>query len=145
MRPGVYIHVPFCEQRCYYCAFTVVVASSSAYEPYIQRLIREVEISGFNQPPQTIYFGGGTPSIVPAALLGQVMDLFPERPPEVTVEFNPGTLSPEKLSQYLNIGITLIRLCAHALEDEDLQLAGRLLRAVAVCDDFAMLLRTGVQ
>ena len=143
MKPGVYIHVPFCEQRCYYCAFTVAVAPQSAYEPYIRRLVREVEISGFNEPPETIYLGGGTPSIVPAAMLGRILDLFTERPAEVSVEVNPGTLAEEKLIEYRDIGITRISLGAQSLEDEDLQRAGRLHRAAAVFDDFAMLRRLG--
>ena len=47
MKPGVYIHIPFCEQRCYYCAFTVVTAPEATYEPYVRRLIEEIRISGF--------------------------------------------------------------------------------------------------
>ena len=64
MKPGVYVHIPFCEQRCYYCAFTVAVSGSETYEPYVRRLIREIELSGFHGQPETIFFGGGTPSIV---------------------------------------------------------------------------------
>jgi oxygen-independent coproporphyrinogen III oxidase len=142
---GVYIHVPFCEQRCYYCAFTVAVSSSEAYAPYIDRLIREIEISGFKDAPRTIYFGGGTPSIVPAAMLGRVLDAFPERPAEVSVEVNPGTLSKEKLSAYRDIGVNRISLGAQSLEDEDLQRAGRLHRAAAVYADYAMLRDSGFQ
>ena len=47
MKPGLYIHIPFCEQRCYYCAFTVAVSPENTFEPYVRRLVREIELSGF--------------------------------------------------------------------------------------------------
>jgi oxygen-independent coproporphyrinogen-3 oxidase len=64
MKPGVYIHIPFCEQRCYYCAFTVTVSPEETYAPYVNRLIREIELSKWNDAPETIFLGGGTPSIL---------------------------------------------------------------------------------
>ena len=143
MQSGVYIHIPFCEQRCYYCAFTVAVTPESAYEPYVRRLVREIQLADFADSPSTIYFGGGTPSIVRAAHLRSLLNCFSTTPAEVTVEANPGTLSKEKLAEYKEIGITRISLGAQSLEDEDLQRAGRLHKAAAVLDDFAMLRQTG--
>src|SRR5215467_6863577 len=60
MSTGVYIHIPFCEQRCYYCAFTVAVTPEGTYKPYVQRLLREIELSNLSVPVETIFFGGGT-------------------------------------------------------------------------------------
>jgi oxygen-independent coproporphyrinogen-3 oxidase len=139
MRPGVYIHIPFCEQRCYYCAFTVATTPESTYEPYIHRLIEEVRISDFAGDPRSIYFGGGTPSIVSATLLGRVLELFPGSPREVSIEVNPGTLSSAKLIQYRDMGINRISLGAQSLEDEDLKRAGRIHRSEAIFRDFDML------
>jgi oxygen-independent coproporphyrinogen-3 oxidase len=139
----VYIHIPFCEQRCYYCAFTVAVSPESAFEPYIDRLTREVEISQFNDAPGTIYFGGGTPSIVSASLLGRVLRAIPGAAEEITVEANPGTLPEDKIRQYRDLGITRVSLGAQSLEDEDLQRAGRLHKADAVYKDFENLRRHG--
>src|SRR4026207_1917689 len=93
MRAGLYIHIPFCEQRCYYCAFTVAVSPEKTFEPYIDRLVREVQLAGFDQQPATIYFGGGTPSIVSAALLGRVLSAVSRGAEEISIEVNPGTLS----------------------------------------------------
>ena len=145
MKPGLYIHIPFCEQRCYYCAFTVAVSPQSTFEPYINRLVREINLSGFNQDPETIYFGGGTPSIVDAELIGRILGSFPSIPGEVSIEVNPGTLSERKIEQYRDFGITRVSLGAQSLEDEDLERAGRLHKASAVFSDFEMLRRHGFQ
>ncbi len=138
MKQGVYIHIPFCEQRCYYCAFTVVTTPEATYESYIHRLTNEIRMSGFSGEPQSIYFGGGTPSIISAELLSRVVDLFPGSDCEVSIEVNPGTVSAEKLMRYRNMGINRISLGAQSLEDEDLERAGRIHRSVAVYDDFEM-------
>lgn len=143
MKHGVYIHIPFCEQRCYYCAFTVATTPEGTYEPYIHRLVNEIRMSGFTGEPVSIYFGGGTPSIVSADLLSQVLDLFPGSDREVSIEVNPGTIPPEKLERYREIGINRISLGAQSLEDEDLERAGRIHRSFAVYEDFKTLRRLG--
>ena len=143
MKPGLYLHIPFCEQRCYYCAFTVAVSPEDAFEPYIRRLVREIELSGFQESAASIYFGGGTPSIVDAELIGRVLGSFRSLPAEVSIEVNPGTLSEKKVQRYRDLGITRISLGAQSLEDEDLERAGRLHKASAVFSDFEMLRRHG--
>ena len=143
MKSGLYIHIPFCEQRCYYCAFTVAVSPESAFEPYTNCLVREIELSEFSSGPNTIYFGGGTPSIVPATLLGRVLRAVHGPADEITVEANPGTLPEDKIQHYRELGITRISLGAQSLEDEDLHRAGRLHKAAAVYSDFENLRRHG--
>jgi len=146
MRPGLYIHIPFCEQRCYYCAFTVAVSPEKTFEPYIDRLVREIRLvgpSGLDQQPATIYLGGGTPSIVSAELLGRVLSAVPRGAEEISIEVNPGTLSESKVRQYRDFGITRISLGAQSLEDEDLERAGRLHKASAVYADFELLRHCG--
>ena len=146
MNPGLYIHIPFCEQRCYYCAFTVAVSPEHAFEPYIQRVLREIALSDFSSVPRTVYFGGGTPSVVSASLLGRILGALAcprGKVEEVTVEVNPGTLSDDKVHQYRDLGITRISLGAQSLENEDLARAGRLHKADAVYADFEMLRRYG--
>jgi oxygen-independent coproporphyrinogen-3 oxidase len=143
MNPGVYLHIPFCEQRCYYCAFTVAVTPEDTFEPYVDRLVREIGLSGFDCDPGTVYFGGGTPSLVNAELIGRVLKTLRSLPEEVSIEVNPGTLSVGKVQQYRDLGITRISLGAQSLEDEDLARAGRLHKATAVFSDFEMLRRHG--
>jgi oxygen-independent coproporphyrinogen-3 oxidase len=55
--PGLYLHIPFCEQRCYYCAFTVAVSPELTFGAYVDRLVREIALSGFERDPATVYFG----------------------------------------------------------------------------------------
>src|SRR5215813_1451398 len=105
MKPGVYVHIPFCEQRCYYCAFTVAVAPEQTHKPYVRRLLKEIEISGFNASPETIFFGGGTPSIIDGALIDDVIKRLPKGASEISIEVNPGTLSDAKLDYYRAAGV----------------------------------------
>ena len=97
MKPGVYVHIPFCEQRCYYCAFTVAVSPQLAHEPYVRRLIREIQLSQFSEEPETIFFGGGTPSIIDGVWIQKILAAFPKGAEEISLEANPGTLDQAKL------------------------------------------------
>jgi oxygen-independent coproporphyrinogen-3 oxidase len=90
-----------------------------------------------------VYFGGGTPSLVNAELIGRVLETLRSLPEEVSIEVNPGTLSVSKVQQYRDLGITRISLGAQSLEDEDLARAGRLHKTAAVFSDFEMLRRHG--
>lgn len=144
MNPGLYLHIPFCEQRCYYCAFTVAVSPEHTFEPYVRRLVREIELSGFGDSPGTIFFGGGTPSLIPASLLERILCAVPAgKATEISIEVNPGTLSPEKVSRYRDLGINRVSLGAQSLEDEELLRAGRLHNAAAVYADFELLRQAG--
>jgi putative oxygen-independent coproporphyrinogen III oxidase len=143
MKQGIYIHIPFCEQRCYYCAFTVATTPAGTYEPYIHRLVNEIRMSGITGEFHSVYFGGGTPSMIPAELISQVLWLFPGSGQEISIEVNPGTISSEKLALYREIGINRISLGAQSLEDEDLKRAGRIHRSAAVHEDFELFRRLG--
>ncbi len=139
MKAGVYVHIPFCEQRCYYCAFAIAVSPPETYEPYVRRLIREIELAGFTESPETIFFGGGTPSIIEGELLDRVLRALPGGAREVSVETNPGTLSASKLDRYRDIGVNRISLGVQSFCDEDLRNAGRLHNAADVLRDIESL------
>ena len=141
MKPGVYVHVPFCEQRCYYCAFTVAVSAEHAYEPYVRRLIREIELSEFKEQPETIFFGGGTPSIVDASLIENIIQALPGGAAEISIEVNPGTVTNSKLERYRQAGVNRISLGVQSFHDEDLRNAGRLHSAADVFRDIESLRR----
>jgi len=143
MKPGVYIHIPFCEQRCYYCAFTVAVSKPDTYAAYIRRLVREIELSGFKESPGTIFFGGGTPSIVESPAIAAVLGALAPGASEISLEANPGTLDDAKLSGYRDLNVNRISLGAQSFHDEDLELAGRLHKAADVFKDFEALRRYG--
>src|SRR5262245_57487374 len=114
MLPGVYIHIPFCKTRCTYCNFSFVVNyPESLPARYTAALIKEIH--AFNNPPVTevdsIYFGGGTPSNVPAEQISSLIAACRERfrvaeDSEITLEINPDTLSPEKARVYYRAGVS---------------------------------------
>jgi len=143
MRPGVYVHIPFCEQRCYYCAFTVAVSGEPAYEPYVRRLIREIELSEINEPAETIFFGGGTPSIIDGALIERILEALPMGAAEISLEANPGTLTDAKIERYRSAGVNRISLGAQSFHDEDLKNAGRIHSSADVFRDIESLRKHG--
>ncbi len=143
MKPGVYIHIPFCEQRCYYCAFTVTVSREDRYEPYVRHVIREVELAGWSEAPETVFLGGGTPSILKGELIEQLLKSLPAGASEISLESNPGTLTGEKLDSWRRAGVNRVSLGAQSFHDEDLKAAGRLHKGSDVVADFAMLREHG--
>jgi oxygen-independent coproporphyrinogen-3 oxidase len=143
MKPGVYVHIPFCEQRCYYCAFTVAVAPEHTYTPYVQRLIREIQFSGFAEEPETIFLGGGTPSLVDGQLIENIVSALPRGAAEISLEMNPGTLNDAKIEGYLRAGVNRISVGAQSFDDQDLTNAGRLHRPSDTVRDIETLRRSG--
>src|SRR5438093_4697692 len=143
MRPVVYVHIPFCEQRCYYCAFRVDVSPQVAHEPYVRRLIREIQLSQFSEEPETIFFGGGTPSIIDGVWIQKILAAFPKGAEEISLEANPGTLDQAKLECYAGAGINRISLGAQSFHDEDLKNAGRLHKSADVFRDIESLRKHG--
>jgi oxygen-independent coproporphyrinogen-3 oxidase len=145
MNPGVYIHIPFCEQRCHYCAFTVAVTGVDAHEPYVRRLVREIELSGNGNSPaaDTIFLGGGTPSILSARLVETILAALPPGATEISLESNPGTLGQSKIDRYREIGVNRISLGVQSFHDDDLRDAGRLHTVQDVFSDFDALRKAG--
>src|SRR5215207_342114 len=119
MPAGVYLHIPFCKTRCSYCDFaTDVYRSSDAVERYVSALRSEIEKYRTPDPKSqvqdpklvdTIYFGGGTPSLLSPRQVTHIVDSVRERfeiepEPEITMEMNPATVTPETLSGYRSSG-----------------------------------------
>ncbi|MBD0327200.1 MAG: radical SAM family heme chaperone HemW [Pyrinomonadaceae bacterium] len=133
-RAGIYIHIPFCKARCSYCDF-----ATGAYDgPLAERYVRAVaaEIRGFPQfkdeapEADTVYFGGGTPSLLRPAQVDEVLEAVGERfriteGAEVTMEMNPGTLSPGILREFRRAGITRASFGAQTFDDRELRQLGR--------------------
>ena len=103
---GVYVHVPFCTRRCDYCAFATWTDRAHLMDAYVEACLREVDDA--SPPPATsVFFGGGTPSLLPAASLLRVLAAVPKAPgAEVTVECNPETVSLPLLEAYRAGGVT---------------------------------------
>src|SRR6185369_12415627 len=129
------------EQRCYYCAFTVAVAPEGTHEPYVRRLLREIELSQFSEPPETIFFGGGTPSIIDQRFIAEIVSALPGGAAEISIEVNPGTLNDGKLEGYREAGVNRVSLGVQSFHDEDLKDAGRLHNSADVFRDLDALRR----
>lgn len=114
---GVYVHVPFCRKRCPYCAFTLIESDGSLHERYTEKVERQLRAAAVE--PRTLYFGGGTPSMLSP---GQLARLIVGRPEEITVECNPEGLSLDGLRE---IGVNRITLGIQALDDGLLRFLGR--------------------
>jgi oxygen-independent coproporphyrinogen-3 oxidase len=124
---GIYIHIPFCKQACHYCDFHF--STSLKYkDEMMEALVREIEMRKFylgDKEVKTIYFGGGTPSIVPARDIEKILQTIYDRfqlsaVPEITLEANPDDLSKEHLSALHQIGINRLSIGVQSFIDRDL-------------------------
>ena len=137
MTLGIYIQVPFCQTKCTYCNFHTGVVSRDRYEPYAAAVCREILATAEPQRGShcvdTVYFGGGTPSLLAPAALARVIDalrarfdLADER--EITLEADPETITAEKAAAWLDAGFNRISLGVQSFDDRELQAAGRMHR-----------------
>ncbi|BCR06979.1 coproporphyrinogen III oxidase [Desulfuromonas versatilis] len=132
--PALYLHVPFCRRKCPYCDFYSLPVATAALAGYPELLIRHLRIAaatGWRGPLDTVFFGGGTPSLLPPAavaeVLGAARELFGLAPQaEISMEANPGTLSLESLEGYRQAGVNRLSLGVQSLEDGELRRLGRI-------------------
>lgn len=131
MSLGIYIHVPFCAKKCAYCDFYSACYSKQQAELYVQAVLRNLRhYSDRSAVTDTLYFGGGTPSLLSAEqiaeIIGQVRESFDlANDAEITLEANPGTLSAEKLHQLRNCGVNRLSFGVQSMRNEELKLLGR--------------------
>jgi oxygen-independent coproporphyrinogen-3 oxidase len=143
---GIYIQVPFCQTKCTYCNFHTGVVSAGRFAPYADAVCREIREhrecwsqSGVSLPlalesavVNTVYIGGGTPSLLQPALLGHMLTALRETftcdLEEVTLEADPETIEPEKAAAWRDLGINRISFGTQSFIDEELKAAGRMHR-----------------
>ena len=131
MALGLYIHVPFCPQRCPYCAFATVVGQEDRHGLYAEAVCREIESwAHLSGSVDTVFLGGGTPSQIESALIGRMLEatqryLGLHLDAEIAVEVNPGTVDREKFARLKALGCNRISIGAQALRDADLRHLGR--------------------
>ncbi|MBQ8632365.1 MAG: oxygen-independent coproporphyrinogen III oxidase [Lachnospiraceae bacterium] len=131
---GLYIHIPFCVQKCKYCDFLSAPADDATKKRYADALCKE--ITGYKELTKdyelaTIYFGGGTPSILDVSLTEQILTTVRNcfdvnQAAEVTLEVNPGTASLEKLKHYKELGINRLSIGVQSAKEKELTLLGRI-------------------
>lgn len=158
---GIYVQVPFCQAKCTYCNFYTGVVSSSRFAPYIEAVCREIRqrqglyaAAGIGSgavaaalPVDTVYVGGGTPSLLEPALLRQLMDAIHENfrteLREVTLEADPETMDAGKAEAWLRSGINRISFGVQSFQDQELAASGRMHRREDVYRSAGLLREAG--
>ncbi|PSR23645.1 MAG: coproporphyrinogen III oxidase [Sulfobacillus acidophilus] len=131
---GIYVHIPFCEARCTYCDFNTVTGMGQAeHLRYTKALLGEWQSETVPEGSlASVYFGGGTPSILDPVLIGHVLEALWERlsepvtAPEVTMEVNPGTVTAQKLASWQDFGVNRLSIGAQAMQNHHLRALNRI-------------------
>jgi len=122
---GVYVHIPFCTHRCDYCDFATWTGREALMPAYAEACRREVDEADL-PAASSVFFGGGTPSLLPAPLLLSILQAIPLREgAEVTVECNPETVSPELLATYRDHGVNRLSFGVQSMQPRVLTALGR--------------------
>ncbi len=156
--PGIYISVPFCRTKCSYCNFASDVFSRAVFERYVDRVCADIAAAGnlaeqmgakIDRDVDSIYLGGGTPTVLEPAQLRRMFDglrthfsVIPDA--EITVECAPGTLTPPVLEGLLGCGVNRVSLGVQSFVDVEAAAVGRLHRRATVLHDIARLRAAGI-
>ena len=146
---SLYVHVPFCAQKCVYCAFYSEAASGELVNRYVNALVRELESVADDLKPKTIFFGGGTPSLLNLRQWEQIL-LAMEKlnllgAEEFTVECNPATVSTDKANLFRDFGINRISMGVQSLDEKLLDRLGRIHSRDMVFKSFDILRASGFE
>ncbi|MHB8963738.1 MAG: radical SAM family heme chaperone HemW [Saccharofermentanales bacterium] len=140
---SVYIHIPFCASKCFYCDFNSYAGQDDLIDRYFEALLKEIDVfaASLSADPEflpnqlkTIFFGGGTPTYVPSSNISSVVQRLRDRfgieaDCEITMECNPGTVDEAKIADYRTCGVNRISIGLQSASDRLLALAGRTHRA----------------
>lgn len=155
---GIYISVPFCRSKCSFCNFASSVFPNSVYDAYVERVCAEIRASQkttaqmggeFERAIDSIYLGGGTPTMLEAGQLQRLFDAVRESftvstGSEITVECAPGTLTPEMTETLARCGVNRASLGVQSFVEEESRAVGRLHTPAIVLDDMAHLRAAGI-
>ena len=159
MAPGLYLHVPFCVRKCDYCAFYSRPAESDIVSAWGKGIERELENIPQYFAPESVFFGGGTPTVLGVAELKQVLELVHSRVGpnrkcynartdpywEWTCEVNPGTLTGEKAKVLREAGVNRLSIGAQSFDEDTLRRLGRIHTAVQTREAVAMAREAGFE
>ena len=137
LRPfSIYVHIPFCRQRCKYCDFNTYATTNLPESEYISAVLCELDYYGAlpqwqSRPVSSVYFGGGTPSLLRPSSIGKILEHIHSRfqlqdGAEITLEANPGTTSSDDLSELHHTGVNRISIGAQSFDDGMLKTLGRI-------------------
>jgi oxygen-independent coproporphyrinogen-3 oxidase len=151
---SLYLHIPFCKRRCLYCDFVTVSGKNHLIPSYLDALEKEIQEAASALPSyarvHTIYFGGGTPSLLPAnltvKLLDQIRSLFPvQEEMEITLEMNPGTLQLGFLEGLRETGVNRLSIGLQSAIDSELRSLGRIHNFNQFLETFASARKLGFE
>ena len=129
---GIYVQVPFCQTKCTYCNFHTGAFSRSLYAPYVDAVCREIRSAQRGLTADTVYIGGGTPSLLDPAhlerILAAIRDAFGGNWNEATLEADPETITSDEAVAWLKAGVNRISMGVQSFNDEELRAAGRMHR-----------------
>ncbi|MFQ9514933.1 MAG: radical SAM family heme chaperone HemW [Eubacterium sp.] len=148
---GIYIHVPFCVKKCDYCDFLSAPAGNETMERYVKALIKEIELSKEKMTEylvDTVFIGGGTPSILEGNLITRMLGVLRENVniadnAEISIECNPGTVTEEKLLLYKEAGINRLSFGLQSTRDKELKSIGRIHSYRQFLDSYDMAIKSG--
>ena len=146
----LYIHIPFCIRKCAYCDFLSFPAGEKDRQSYVEALLDEIYGAKEKGDAATVFFGGGTPSILPGKEIGRIMDAVrakysvPEDA-EITLEANPGTLDRKKLEDWKKAGINRLSLGLQSAENAELKALGRIHTWETFLESYRMAREAGFQ
>lgn len=127
---GIYVHIPFCKKKCDYCDFISYCGKDDLIEKYVDSVKKEINHVKIKSEITTIYIGGGTPSYIDSKFIVQILEKIKEKnvaqDAEITIEVNPGTVTQEKLQDYIDCGINRISIGLQTTNDELLKQIGRI-------------------
>lgn len=146
---GLYVHVPFCRARCAYCDFNSYAGLEDLYAGYVQALAREMAAAGPRRAG-TVYIGGGTPTVLPLALLAEILaaarrGFSLDDDAEISLEANPGTVDARFLSGLRELGVNRLSLGVQSLDDAELRLLGRIHSAAQAVEAFQAARQAGLE
>lgn len=157
---GLYLHIPFCESKCIYCDFNSYAGMEHKFEPFVRALVRDIERGASWDLPgtpgcegaevSTIFFGGGTPSVLTPGQIGRILAAARQRysivpGAEVTMEANPGTISLEKFEGYLGAGVNRLSMGVQVLDDRMLKKLGRIHTAEGALESYRLARQAGFE
>lgn len=150
---SIYIHIPFCNKKCYYCDFVSYPNQFNRVEDYIHSLIMELSLYKDDLKEykiKTIFIGGGTPSAIDANYINKVLDYIyinfnTYEDMEITIELNPGTLTPDKIKTYKEAGINRVSIGLQTFDDSILKKLGRIHSGKDFYDSYSMLKKAGFE
>lgn len=133
---GIYVHIPFCKQKCYYCDFVSYSNKQEKVKGYVECLKTEIQEEAFKHKNDeyevtTVYIGGGTPSFIDPLYIEEILNVIKEnykvaKNPEITIEVNPGIVDKLKFETYKKIGINRISIGLQAVQNSLLKQIGRI-------------------